>query len=248
MTAHGKKGFGGGTALPLRSCLFAVTGLRNQDPFLSSRGKKRFSRLAAMPLAGLLRDGSPEARLRIRRCACICHRQRLAPDLQRKATRGSVLWTPRRSGEAKGKTRVAARAVRRGLEPRIPLTLKHTSDRDEPPPLPAARENMHNKKPRHCEPVTDVTGVVYALRVQSVSSRAVEDARPYRGSRRFSSQAALRTVPRPGMDLAPEVYNVRYPRVQSHVLHDVARVWRPFLFGVQEPFLFSRKTEKRNGS
>ena len=116
-----------------------------------------------MPLAGLLRDGSPEARLRIRRCACICHRQRLALDLQRKATRGSVLWTPRRSGEAKGKTRVAARAVRRGLEPRIPLTLKHTSDRDEPPPLPAARENMHNKKPRHCEPVTDVTGVAIRL-------------------------------------------------------------------------------------
>ena len=116
-----------------------------------------------MPLAGLLRDGSPEARLRIRRCACICHRQRLALDLQRKATRGSVLWTPRRSGESKGKTRVAARAVRRGLEPRIPLTLKHTSDWDEPPPLPAARENIHNKKPRHCEPVTDVTGVAIRL-------------------------------------------------------------------------------------
>jgi hypothetical protein len=57
----------------------------------------------------------------------------------RKATRGSVLWTPRRSGEPKGETRVAARAVRRGLEPRISLTLNRTSDRVFPRPFIAAR-------------------------------------------------------------------------------------------------------------
>ena len=94
-----------------------------------------------MPPAGLLRDNPPKARLRIRRCACICHRQRLAPDLQRKATRGSVLWTPLKGGERKGETRVAACAVRRGLEPRIPLTLNCTSDRDFTPLLHAARKN-----------------------------------------------------------------------------------------------------------
>ena len=141
--------------------------------------KERFFRLAAMPPAGLLRDSPPEARLRIRRCAFICHRQRLAPD-PRKATRGGVLWTPRTSGESKGNTRVAARAVRRGLEPRIPLTLNRTSDRDSPPLLHAARGNKNSKKPRHCEPVADVTGVVYALRVQSVSSWAADGVRPYK--------------------------------------------------------------------
>ena len=72
--------------------------------------------------------------------------------------------------------------------------------------------------------------------------------RPYRCNPGSSSQAALRTVPRPGMDLVPDVHSVRYPRKRSHALQNVARVWRPFLFGVQEPFLFSRKTEKRNGS
>ena len=35
-----------------------------------------FARLAAMPLAGLLHDGPPMARLRRFRAACICHRQR----------------------------------------------------------------------------------------------------------------------------------------------------------------------------
>ena len=59
----------------------------------------------------------------------------------RKATRGGVLWTPRESGESKGGTRVAARAVRRGLERRIPLTLNRTSDRDLTPLLHAARGN-----------------------------------------------------------------------------------------------------------
>ena len=90
-----------------------------------------------MPPAGLLRDSPPEARLRIRRCAFICHRQRLAPD-PRKATRGSVLWTPRESGESKGGTRVAARAVRRGRCARVSLTLNRTSDRDSTTLFPAA--------------------------------------------------------------------------------------------------------------
>ncbi len=99
-----------------------------------------------MPLAGLLRDGPPEARLRIRCCACICHRQRLAPD-PRKATRGSVLWTPRESGESKGGTRVAARAVRRGRCARVSLTLNRTSDRDSTTLFPAA----HGLRSRqHC--------------------------------------------------------------------------------------------------
>jgi len=83
-------------------------------------------------------------------------------------------------GESKGNTRVAARAVRRGLEPRIPLTLNRTSDRDSPPLLHAARGNKNSKKPRPREPVADVTGVVYALRVQSVSSWAAEGVRPYK--------------------------------------------------------------------
>ena len=116
-----------------------------------------------MPLAGLLRDGSPEARLRIRRCACICHRQRLAPDLQRKATRGRVLWTPRKGGESKGETRVAARAVRRGLEPRIPLTLNRTSDRVFIPAFPAARGLRSGQ---HCGRRGDSPWTLYQTRTE----------------------------------------------------------------------------------
>ena len=192
MTAHGKKGFGGGTALPLRSCLFAVTGLRNQDPFLSSRGKKRFFRLAAMPPAGLLRDSPPEARLRIRRCAFICHRQRLAPD-PRKATRGSVLWTPRKRGEPKGATRVAARAVRRGLEPRIPLTLNCTSDRGFTSPLPAARATKNSK--------------THVIAKQTRRAGSIL-TREKRATHKALSKAALRTVTQSGMDFVPDMHKV----------------------------------------
>jgi len=181
-----------------------------------------------MPPAGLLRDSPPEARLRIRRCAFICHRLRLAPD-PRKATRGSVLWTPRKRGEPKGATRVAARAVRRGLEPRIPLTLNCTSDRGFTSPLSAARATKNSKThviakqtrragsiltrekratykacPRRdpCLPVTAVTGVA----IRHVSGG--REGRPYRGNRKALSKAALRTVTQSGMDFVPDMHKV----------------------------------------
>ena len=44
------------------------------------------------------------------------------------------------------------------------------------------------------------------------------------------------------------MYNVGEPRVQGWTSTKLNRVQRSFLFGVQEPFLFSRKIEKRNGS
>ena len=140
-------------------------------------------------------------------------------EFQRKATRGSVLWTPRKSGESKGKTRVAASAVRRGRCARIPLPLNRTSDRGFTLPLPAARGNMNNKKPRHCEPVH---------RLVWQSAFRADNIRPYRGNPKVSSQTALRTAWRYGMDFVPDLHKVRYPRVRSHALHDVARVWRPF--------------------
>ena len=81
----------------------------------------------------------------------------------RKATRGGVLWTPREIGESKGGTRVAARAVRRGLEPRIPLTLKRTSDRDFSPPLPAAR-GLRSRQ--HCGRRGDSPWTLYQTRTE----------------------------------------------------------------------------------
>ena len=68
-----------------------------------------------------------------------CSRKEMFLEFQRKATRGSVLWTPLEGGEPKGATGVAAGAVRRGRGTRVSLTLNRTSDRDSTPPLPAAR-------------------------------------------------------------------------------------------------------------
>ena len=45
-------------------------------------GARPLARLAALPLAGLLRDGPPTARLRKLRFACICHRQRQSAVLE----------------------------------------------------------------------------------------------------------------------------------------------------------------------
>ena len=239
MTAPGRKGFG--KQLGIVAAVFACSpgpSCADQDTFFPV-GERTFLLPCRNASGGSASRRPPKARLRIRRCACICHRQRIAPD-SRKATRGSVLWTPRKGGESKGVTRVAARAVRRGLIPRIPLTLNRTSDRDFAPPQPAARRNTNSKiNTRHCEPVR---------RLVWQSAFRADNIRPYRCNPGSSSQAAPRTAWRPGMDLVPDVHSVRYPRKRSHALQNVARVWRPFLFGVQEPFLFSRKIEKRNGS
>ena len=78
----------------------------------------------------------------------------------RKATRGRVLWTPLEGGESRGGTGVAAKAVRRGLEPRIPLTLKRTSDRDFSPPLPAAR-GLRSRQ--HCGRRGDPAWTLYQI-------------------------------------------------------------------------------------
>ena len=172
MTAPGRKGFG--KQLGIVAAVFACSpgpSCADQDTFFPV-GERTFLLPCRNASGGSASRRPPKARLRIRRCACICHRQRLAPD-SRKATRGSVLWTPRKGGESKGVTRVAARAVRRGLEPRIPLTLNRTSDRDFAPPQPAARENRKRQKALSLR-ASAHTGVVYALRVQSVASRAAE--------------------------------------------------------------------------
>ena len=153
MTAPGRKGFG--KQLGIVAAVFACSpgpSCADQDTFFPV-GERTFLLPCRNASGGSASRRPPKARLRIRRCACICHRQRLAPD-SRKATRGSVLWTPRKGGASKGVTRVAARAVRRGLIPRIPLTLNRTSDRDFAPPQPAARRNTNSKiNTRHCEPV-----------------------------------------------------------------------------------------------
>ena len=81
----------------------------------------------------------------------------------RKATRGRVLWTPLEGGESRGGTGVAAKAVRRGLEPRIPLTLKRTSDRDFSPPLPAAR-GLRSRQ--HCGRRGDSPWTLYQTRTE----------------------------------------------------------------------------------
>ena len=81
-----------------------------------------------VPFPGLLCDGPPMARLRKLRVGCICHRQR----------RPAIPLAPRRSGESKGATRVAAKASTRGCRPRIPLSLSGTSDKDCAPHTPAA--------------------------------------------------------------------------------------------------------------
>ena len=58
---------------------------------------------------------------------------------KRKATRGSLLWTPRRNGEPKGESGVAAKASTRGCCARIPLPLSSASDRGCTPHILAAR-------------------------------------------------------------------------------------------------------------
>ncbi len=58
-----------------------------------------------------------------------CSRKETVFEFQRKTTRGRVLWTPLRNGESKGKTRVAAIAVGRGLGvPHSARPLSCTSD------------------------------------------------------------------------------------------------------------------------
>ena len=239
MTAPGRKGFG--KQLGIVAAVFACSpgpSCADQDTFFPV-GERTFLLPCRNASGGSASRRPPKARLRIRRCACICHRQRLAPD-SRKATRGSVLWTPRKGGEPKGETGVAAKAVRRGLEPSIPLTLSGASDRGFTSPYPAAHRNTNSKiNTRHCEPVR---------RLVWQSAFRADDIHPYRCNPGSSSTAALRTARRSGMDFVPDTYNVRYPRAQAPELHAAARVGGPFLFGVQEPFLFSRKTEKRNGS
>ena len=191
-------------------------------------GKERFFRLAAMPPAGLLRDNPPKARLRIRRCACICHRQRLAPDLQRKATRESVLWTPRKGGEPKVKTRVAAYAVRRGWRARVSLPLRGTSDRaaGSAPARGSWEQKAARTKSRHCEPVL-------TLAWQSVFR--ADDISPYRRNPGFSSQKAQRTVRRSGMDFVPELYHIPTIAMPSHRAVQRFIAWAPFSFFHRAP-------------
>ena len=142
--------------------VFAETDLCRSRPILSRRGKNGSSAL-------------PQCLRRV--CFATTRRRRgcgsgAAPAsatgsglrlIQRKATRGRVLWTPLEGGESRGGTGVAAKAVRRGLEPRIPLTLKRTSDRDFSPPLPTAR-GLRSRQ--HCGRRGDSPWTLYQTRTE----------------------------------------------------------------------------------
>jgi len=64
---------------------------------------------------------------------------------QRKATRGRILWTPLRSGESKGKTRVAAIEMGRGLGvPHSAHPLNCTSDEGSTTQPPRGSAGLNN--------------------------------------------------------------------------------------------------------
>ena len=174
-----------------------------------------------MPPAGLLRDNPPEARLRIRRCACICHRQRLAPDLQRKATRGSVLWTPRKGGEPKGGTKVAAYAVRRGWCARVSLPLRGTSDRDFTPPLHAARGNRKQpeQNPVIASQCSHWRGNPYFGPMISAPTGTIQDSHPRKRSGRCGD---------PAWTLHQSCTIFRRSRCRATELYKGSSRWRPF--------------------
>ena len=137
------------------------------------------------------------------------------------------------------------------------LPLNRTSDRDYTTPLPAARRPCCSAILISSLRASAATGVVYALRVQSVSLRAAEGVRPYGCDLRSLSPAALRTARRSGLDYVPDAHTVRYPRVRSYTLHNVARDWRPFLSSTARPkglasrrgaiFLFGKTKRKIGG-
>ena len=68
----------------------------------------------------------------------------------------------------------------------------------------------------------------------------------------LTNQPAARAQAKPSADgnaakvssLRSDNRYVQYPRTEGHNCVNVARVWRSFLFGVQEPFLFSGKSRK----